>query len=351
MARLRSYLRPLKWPWRLFFSQHDRTDYGAQAISVGIAALHGASSMVRHSWPGAVDIEKAKDFAVFVHYDTKGKVHDFHIEHIRALKAAGRAVIFVSNSPEFPDSEREKAAPHCALIAWRRNRGYDFGAYRDGVLLIPDYEAARSVLLINDSVYGPFQDLKPLFKRMDAKTADIWGLTDNWDTKWHLQSYFLLFHEAALKSDAVRALWRDWKHVQSKSWVINKLEIGLTGRFQKAGLKCAALWPYRDEVTRFCDTVKDRKLLEDENLSEGHRELLGRILELADAGAPMNPCHFFWDQLIADGFPYMKREVLTANPIGMPRLYEWSRVIEQASGYDAGLVERHLRAILKNRVI
>ena len=351
MPRLRSYLRPLKWPWRIWFSQRDRTDYAAQAVSVGMAALFGSRSMVRETTAGAASLEGAKHVAVFVHYDAKGRIHDFHIEHLKALKAAGRAVILVSNSPEFPEAERQRAAPYCARIAWRRNRGYDFGAYRDGVKLIPDYDAVDSVLLLNDSVYGPFSDLSKTLKRMSAKTADVWGLTDNWDTRWHLQSYCLLLHRNALQADAIRELWRDWRHVQSKSWVINNLEIGLTARFEKAGLKCAALWPYRQLVTQACNHIREEKILEDESLPEAHRNLLQHILTLADVGAPMNPCHFFWDSLILDGFPYLKREVLTANPIGMPRLYEWSRVIEAKSGYDPAIIERHLQAVLKNRVV
>ncbi|WP_421792893.1 rhamnan synthesis F family protein [Hyphobacterium sp.] len=347
----RRYIRWIKWPWRWVFDQRERKDYIAQATSRLIASAIGPKSMVKQTWSGETDLKTAKDVAVLVTWDAKGRVHDFLIEHMKSLKKAGRAVILVSNSPKFPESEIARAKPYCALIAWRRNRGYDFGAYRDGLMLVPDYDALNSLILLNDSVYGPFQSLRPLLKQMNDKQADVWGMTDSWDTRWHLQSYFLLFHTAALQNEKVRALWTNWKHVQSKSWIINKLEIGLTGQLERAGLRCAALFPYRREVTKFANTVRDNQLLANESLPEPHRKLLGRMLELADAGAPMNPCHFFWDQLIADGFPYLKREVLTANPIGMPRLYEWSDVISDISEYDPDHVVRHLRAIAKNRVV
>ncbi len=307
--------------------------------------------MVRQTWAGTEDLSAASDVAVLVTWDTRGRIHDFLIEHMKSLKAAGRAVILVSNSPEFPESEIEKARPHCALIAWRRNRGYDFGAYRDGILLVPDYDRLQSLIVINDSIYGAFQPLAPLIDRAGPGRADVWGMTDSWDTRWHLQSYFLLFHKAALQHDWVKSLWRNWKQVQSKSWIINRLEIGLTGRLEKHGLRCAALYPYREQVAAFANTVRDGKMLADESLPKKHRKLLARMLEFADAGAPMNPCHFFWDQLILQGFPYLKREVLTSNPIGMPRLYEWSEVVADNSEYDPDLIVRHLRAISKNRVI
>tara|TARA_R110002096_G_scaffold235389_1_gene425651 strand:- start:2 stop:1054 length:1053 start_codon:yes stop_codon:yes gene_type:complete len=348
---LRRFFRPLKWPWRWVFDQRERKDYIAQATSWAIASMIGARSMVKQTWAGAFPLEGEKDVAVLVTWDTKGRIHDFLIEHMKSLRAAGRAVILVSNSPEFPESEIERARAHCALVAWRHNRGYDFGAYRDGVRLVPDYDALDSLIVLNDSVYGAFQPLKPLIKRMDARKADVWGMTDSWDTKWHLQSYFLLFHKTALHSKFVKSLWENWKHVQSKSWVINTLEIGLTGRFERAGLRCAPAWRYRDLVTGFAATMRDNKILADETLPKQHKKLLAHMLHLADAGAPMNPCHFFWDGLIVDGFPYIKREVLTSNPIGMPRLYEWNEVVESVSDYDTDQIVRHLRTILKNRVV
>lgn len=347
----RRYIRWIKWPWRWVFDQRERKDYVAQTTSWLIAGTIGAKSMVRETWAGNTNLAGAKNVAVLVTWDARGRVHDFLIEHMRALNKAGRAVILVSNSPKFPESQVNRARPYCSLIAWRRNRGYDFGAYRDGVMLVPDYDTLDSVIFLNDSIYGPFAPLAPLIKKMSASKADVWGLTDSWDTRWHLQSYFFLFHKAALQDKSVLKLWGNWKHVQSKSWIINNLEIGLTGQLERAGLRCAAAYPYRDEVMKFAQRVRDDEILADESLPKPHRELLSRMLNLADLGAPMNPCHFFWDQLIADGFPYLKREVLTANPIGMPRLYEWSDVVSHTSRYDPDIIIRHLRAVSKNRVV
>ncbi|MCW5724699.1 MAG: hypothetical protein KIS81_07050 [Maricaulaceae bacterium] len=348
---IRSILRQLKWPYWLFFAERDRKDYGAQAASWAMAALLGPRSVVRTTRPGALSLTSARDIAVLVTYDPKGRVHDFLLQHMDALAKAGRAVILVSNSPKFPEAEQEKAAARCALVAWRRNRGYDFGAWRDGLMLAPDYDALDSVIFVNDSVYGPFQPLGPILKRMDAGKADIWGLTDNWDTRWHLQSYFTLYRRAALQHPDVRRMWREWKHVDSKSWVIRNREIGMAALLQRAGLRCAALWPYRDLVKAFTREMSDGAFLANEALTQGERRLLALMMDLVNGGAPMNPTHFFWDALILDGFPYLKREVLTVNPIGMPHLYDWERVIHAVSRYDTSMIERHLRAILKHRVV
>lgn len=250
-------VRKLAWPYRLLFAQRRREDYVAQAFSWWLAALRSGRPTIRSLLPGAHPLEGAADLAILVTFDKTGRVHDYLIHQMDALTRAGRTVILVSNSPVFPVREQEKAARHCALVAWRHNHGYDFGAWRDGLMLAPDYDRLDSVIFANDSVYGPFQPLKPMLDRMKPDEADVWGLTDSWDTRWHLQSYFILYHRRALQHPDVRTMWRQWKHVNSKSWVIRNREIGLTAVLHKAGLNCAALFPYRDLVQGFASEAAE----------------------------------------------------------------------------------------------
>jgi lipopolysaccharide biosynthesis protein len=44
----------------------------------------------------------------------------------------------------------------CGLILRRKNVGYDFGGFKDAIARIPDLGRLDSLLLANDSVYGPF---------------------------------------------------------------------------------------------------------------------------------------------------------------------------------------------------
>jgi lipopolysaccharide biosynthesis protein len=348
---IRRWIRKLAWPYRLLFAQHRREDYAAQAVSWLLAVLRSGRPTIRSTLKGVHELEGASDLAVLVTFDRSGRIHDYLIHQMDALTRAGRTVILVSNSPVFPERQQEKAAAHCALVAWRHNHGYDFGAWRDGLMLVPHYDRLDSVVFANDSVYGPFQPLRPMLDRMDPDEADVWGLTDSWDTRWHLQSYFILYHRRALQHPDVRTMWREWKHVNSKSWVIRNREIGLTALIHKAGLSCAALFPYRDLVESFASEASEVLAMKKNRLTQAERNLIDSMLNLANAGAPMNPTHFFWDRLILDGFPFLKRDVLAVNPIGMSRLFEWERFVRSVSDYDTGLVDRHLRAILKHRVV
>lgn len=317
-----------------------------------IGGLRGSRSVVRSVTHGQGDLARARKVAVFVHFDRRGVVFPYVIAHLQGLKKAGYTVVFVTNSPKFPDDQKARVLPHCALALHRRNRGYDFGSYRDAILHLGPLDELDSLILCNDSVYGPVQDLRTVLERCDPDVADIWGLTDSWDKRFHLQSYFLLFHKAALSHPKFQQRWRKFVHIDDKEWVVLRHEVGLTSDMISAGLRCRAVWRYSDLIDAFVDDLDShRDLLSSEILPAYHREMLVNMLNYAQAGNPMNINHFFWDRLLLDGFPYIKRDLLTANPMKLPQTYRWRSLLRKVSDYDPELIVGHMEAILKNRSI
>jgi len=347
MKRLRAFARKI---WMLFVGERERSDYVVQYVKFALAKMFGRKSWVKASWSGGQETN-SKDVAIFVSFDKDGTIHRFVLEYLTALDKAGRRIIFVSNSPKFPQIERDKLQGKVDKILWRHNKGYDFGAYADGIKSLGNLDAVNSVLLCNDSVYGPIFPLGPLLKRMSAEQADVWALTDSWDTRYHLQSYFLLFHKNAIQHPFFAERWQKYVHVQSKSWVIRKHEIGLSNEARKVGLRTRSLYRYRDQLSEFIATVGDAKILSDESLLPSHRNVLAQIFEHAESGGPLNASHFFWDQLILFGYPFIKREVLQGNPMGLPSLYKWEQLISSISEYDTEVINDHLETVLRGRFI
>lgn len=282
-----------------------------------IALGRSHRTCIRSTHPGNQTLEDGGKVAVFAHFDRDGQVHDFVLYYVTALARAGFAVVFVSNAPRLADSAVARLRPRVALVLHRRNVGYDFAAYRDGLFALGDLTRFDQVLLVNDSVYGPLFDLGALLRRCDDR-ADVWGMTDNRDHGYHLQSYFLLFRRPALASPAFGVFWRGVRLVQSRQWVIRHYEVGLTRHLQSAGLRCTALFPH--------EAV----------LADGSQQ--GR-------GGAINVMHVAWDRLIgAMGCPFIKRELLLYNPLKVPHVSCWRDVIRKASSYDIELIARHLRA-------
>lgn len=290
----------------------------------------GDASAIAAVLAGSLDVAGVPRLAIFMHFDAGGVVHGYVRHHLAALRAAGFDIVFVTNAPGLAPDSLSAIAPLCRAVVRRHNVGLDFGAWKDCYLALQGRDGLQMLVLANDSVYGPFHDLGPLIARADPARADIWGVTDNWEGRPHLQSYFLVVHARALRAPAFEAFWRAVRPVGSKRWIVTRYEIGLTRAMEAAGLRCAALFPYR--------AIADRVAAADP--ADDHDAMVAGMVR---AGRPLNPTHFFWDRLIAeDGFPFLKRDLLTRNQQVIPTLGRWRQVIASVSGYDTGLIDRHL---------
>jgi lipopolysaccharide biosynthesis protein len=302
-------------------------------------------------WPGDRPLAGARRIAIFVHYDRRGRVHDYVVHYLNELLQAGFEIIFVSNSPSAFRGSLPKIQSLCCLVLQRKNIGYDFGAYKDALFVIPDLAQLDALIFANDSAYGPFSDLAALLAQCDDAAA-IWGITDSWDRRFHLQSYFMLWKKEALTDPRMIDFWRKVRYFQSKRVVVRKYEVRLTQQAIRGGLRCTALFPQRRVVEALSSAVLNDNLLEREGISDQHRAFLRRVYDAIDHGLPVNITHFFWDYLISDlGCPFLKRELLASNPMHVPFLSQWRNIIERTTNYDTDLIARHLEATIRDRAI
>lgn len=317
-----------------------------------LGKVFGSRDFVRQTWSGDRSIDGAKDVAIFVHFDKKGAVHDYVIEHLRAWGEAGFAVVFVTNCPKFEKRAIERVRPYVTKILHRHNRGYDFGSYRDAIVSLGDLSRIDRLVLCNDSVYGPFVPLQDVISKCDPEVADVWGLTDSWQGRYHLQSYFLLFHKTALESEAFQKRWRHFVHIDDKDWVVSKHEISLTGEMLQSGLKVRSLWRYSDQIDAFVRQLDGQPEWRGSGaLSDHQKQTIESMLGFAQGGVPMNINHFFWDRLLIEGYPFIKRDLVSANPMNLPNTFRWRHVIGGLSEYDTELIVNHLENTLRNRSI
>jgi len=321
-------------------------------IAFGLSFLRPQRDYIEERWSGEDDLATATRVAIFNHYDRQGRIHRFVLHYLDQLRDAGYCILFASNAPKLPARSLEQLRPRCGLILRRANIGLDFGAYKDSIAELPDRSRLNSLILANDSVYGPLFPLRELLSRIDWETADVWGMADSWDRRYHLQSFFLLYGEKALKDPAFDRFWDKVRYVQSKTWIIQRYEVGQTTAMLAGGLRCRALFPYRKLVAAMLNAVRSGNLLEDKSLSKPHREFLELIFNLLNKGTPINPTHLFWDHLIGvEGFPFLKRELLRENPMHLPFITSWEEVVRNASDYDTDLIDEHLQISLKNRSV
>ena len=314
-------------------------------------------SQIVARWPDG-DIPLGPRVCVFAHWDGAGDVRPHVMHHVRSLVGAGFSVVFVTNAGFLRPEALEALKLVCAAIFIRRNIGYDFGAWREGLELIglprPD---TTLVAIANDSVYGPVRSLADLLAAVDFNAADIWGCTDTWQSRYHLQSYMMMFSPRVISSEAWRVFWAGVVPTWSKHWLVRLYEIGLTQTMLKAGFTCRAVWPYKSLISDLdLDLLNDKKIDESEDgpnlndpIIQARRRHVLRLREAVALRTPLNPTSDLWRQLLRARFPFIKRELLRDNPTKVPDVVEWRDVAAEISETTLAPIERDLQRTLKNR--
>jgi lipopolysaccharide biosynthesis protein len=313
--------------------------------------LRQNSNFIQEKWTGCNDGKLDGRVCVFVHFDQKGEIHDYVLHYLKAIKAIDFDIIFVSNARTLNPMALSKVLGIASVVIRRANTGYDFGAYKDGISCVPKIKNLELLLLANDSVYGPFNSLATVIGRTRGTRAQFWGLTDSWDTAYHLQSYFLLFGPEAINNPVFEKFWRNVRYTNSKDYIIRKYEVGLTQRLTRAGVRGTALFSTREAARAVNDAVRNGAL-SNKSLDESSAEFLETVYKHLEKGVPLNISHYLWDYLIVKmGYPFLKRELLQKNPVAIPHIARWQQVITSVSDFDTDIIVRHLEVSLKNRLV
>ncbi|MGG5890655.1 rhamnan synthesis F family protein [Falsiroseomonas sp. HC035] len=285
---------------------------------------------------------------LFCHWDGRGRVQEHTRRYAQALRAEGLSLVLASNAERLAPEDAAWAASVFGVVILRRNIGYDFGAWRDALTAcgLPRPETTQ-IILANDSVYGPFRPIGQLLRRIEASMAPVCGLTDSWQQRYHLQSYFVAFRPEAFRSAAWSAFWSRVLPSRSKHHVVTAYEIGLTQAMLRAGIACEALWPYLDLIDQVRREVEEREPYEEVNAIRAAAER--RILMAANGRAPMNPTADLWATLLDNGFPFLKRELLRSNPSQVLDIVNWREAVRDIAPEEEEVVRRDLRLAMRER--
>jgi hypothetical protein len=326
------------------------------AVSLPLGLLHSPHQVLEH-WT-APERPLGEKVALFVHFDAAGRVAPAARDFIASLAEAGLDVVFVTNSEHILDEARAFLERHCAAILIRRNIGYDFGAWRDALdtLGLPRAET-RSIFLVNDSVYGPFADLKPLLAAIDFERADLWGATESWQHRYHLQSFFLGCGETVIRGRAWRSFWRSVRPVPCKDWVIRHCEIGFTSAMARGGARCAAIFPSASLLDER-EIERLERIIDEDDIWRGQDSRLRaeaiharHILRCTRRSRNMlNPSVDLWRQLIQAGYPFLKRELLLRNPTRVADVFAWEEVVSESLKADPQPLAEEIRRSLGSRL-
>ncbi len=240
--------------------------------------------------------------AIFAHYDPDQRIKGYVVRHLLALREVCAEVHFVSTAGA-PAEEMAKLDGIVASCRLCENLGYDFGMWQRATqdLVLGDLD---ELVLTNSSVFGPIFPLAKVFDRMQDSACDFWGLSDNLDYEYHLQSYFIVLRRRLLRSGHLERFFASVLPYQYKHQVIRSYEVGLTHYLLDQGF-----------VPDVVASVLDQGL-----------RLRG-----------LNPALFAPMAFLDRGVPYVKVELLRDNPHQIPLAKVRARMA--ALGYPMNLVE------------
>ena len=174
---------------------------------------------------------------------------------------------------------------------------------------------------------------------MSNRLCDFWGMTDNNDMAYHLQSYFLLFKKPLLIAPTFSTFWENVKILNDKNEIIQTYEVGLTSYFQKEGFSPAVAIAFKvsklQKISIFIKKLTPQKIFH--KLSS----IVKKEYALARVGK-INATLYFWEALILDyKMPFIKIKLLRENPNNI-NIDKVENVLANVSDYDTNLIKNHL---------
>ena len=193
---------------------------------------------------------QVRRLAVYIHYSSAKVISAADWYMLQELKKSAD-IVFVNNG-QLPGKELKRVGGLVKKVIVRENRGYDFGAWRDALKEI-DLTGYEELILLNNSILGPFYSFDTIFDRMAQSTADFWGMSEfpltvnprreeakalpNGIIPKHIQSYFMVFKKQVFVSDAFKTFWKNVQDETSLPNVVARYETRLSNLLEEAGFK------------------------------------------------------------------------------------------------------------------
>jgi hypothetical protein len=166
---------------------------------------------------------------------------------VSAAEVAGPIGRACSWAPGEPEMARG------TTVLRRANVGYDFGSWAAALEAFPGIRQAPRVLLVNDSLIGPFSTLAPILADFEACETPVWGLSGSLQHRPHVQSFFVGYRDGVLDSPPMRGFWTDIRVEARKSKIVRYDELGLSEALDEAGIEWRTMPEGPQELTRVCN--------------------------------------------------------------------------------------------------
>lgn len=186
-----------------------------------------------------------KRLCIYLAYDKQSIIDKYIGYMLKEIKTCVNRLVVVCNQMEVVRG-LDILECYADEIFYRENIGFDAGGFKDALCKFIGWEKVLrydELVLINDSMFGPFKPMEEIFAQMNRKEIDFWGLTrhgecNNEDMGYipeHIQSFFLVIGYRMLHNIQFREYWENMSYFATFRETVRQHEILFTHYFANLG--------------------------------------------------------------------------------------------------------------------
>lgn len=270
-----------------------------------------------------------KRILIYLVYDRQNIIDNYIGYFLHSMQDIADTTVAVCNMPSVEKGIRN-LSDYADYIFYRENKGLDCGGFKDALCRLIGWEKLEEydeLILVNDSFYGPFEDIRHIFLEMEARHLDFWGLMKRGRGEYgmtgsdpeHILSFFYVFQAPMIHGRDFRSYWERLPYYKDYRTAVKQYERQLTRHFSELGYRY--------------DTYADTALNESAN--------------------PRNQffqCDYLsYEMITKRNFPFLKRKQLSYNPLHLQtqeNLAQSIAYIDQYTDYDVNLIWENLIRIM-----
>ncbi len=212
-----------------------------------------------------------KSLCLFSSYSQSDSISDYIFIYLYELKKHFTKVEYLTNQRSIKADHLNKLKKNKISVTFLKNEGFDFGMWSKALLTL-NLDEWDEISLVNDSCIL-FRTLDDSINKIRSSGWEYAGLISSWQVSWHIQSYFIVLQKKVFNE--VVDYFSRHGYKTDFTEVIECYEVGLCSHLISKGFK------------------------------------LGSNYQLYENSALLNPSFAGIDLLIKNGFPLIKRKLIT----------------------------------------
>lgn len=184
----------------------------------------------------------ATKLALYASYQVGENLPGYVRFALKHLAETNFHVVLITNKRELSEKTHQFLREHRIELFLTENHGFDFGMWRRYLKANASMglQSVERLLLVNDSIVYFQNKFADYIKRAEESEADAVSLTENYEVRRHLQSFFLYLKQPALGAFYLHLM--ENPEQETFYGVVHKLEIGLSRIFDEAEIQMDSLY-------------------------------------------------------------------------------------------------------------